>query len=631
MDKNKELTKFKQHLENESINDVDNQQFIGLTSDFIKNEGNKNILKTCITAGIVNELKTLNQNQSNLNKNNLVSNLASKLEKEHGLKLENAEWAIDAWKYILGISDEKPKNNYSEGIEKTKQPTKKPTEVNIMGHKFTKWDMIRMVVLASLAIVSIVSFSIFHSKYGDIPFLNIYKLMFLTFVLGFTIGLGIGNIISDETTLRIFGVFLLPALMYTLMHWWTFFDGHLFILGFGLILSIALVSYIYHTRKYLWIKVANGFIISIIAVGYISYIVHLSSNAILDIEGYILGISSFFIFPIIGYMVVIIKKREGKNTIILLGQKGAGKTIFTYMLYAVSKDISIETIANKSNYYDELGKFVDDKSFPSGTSMGTWNFIMMCKKTFLTEKNIFYVDCAGGIQEDILEKIYNNGDYRKFKHLENILKKTCKNVGGELEEYVNNKMLKKPISIEQITHLRDCDKGNSHNDGDKATIAFIKLIINSNKLIILVDGYELLVYFNKEHEKLNNMYTRFLRYGSVINLKKFSKVAIVITKGHLFGANKENYLDKIEVIREKYIEKCGGTIKLLEDIKQVRSKYKLFCIGVPSAECVCENCDCEIKHSENHSKCPNCNTYLPCEKYTHENEIFGVNDVINWI
>ena len=93
-----ELTKFKKYLENKSINNMDNQQFIGLTSDFIKNTLNKNILKTCINAGIVNKLKTPNQN--NFNKDSLVS----KLKNEHSLKSENAQFAIDAWVYILGLN-----------------------------------------------------------------------------------------------------------------------------------------------------------------------------------------------------------------------------------------------------------------------------------------------------------------------------------------------------------------------------------------------------------------------------------------------------------------------------------------------------------------------------------------------
>lgn len=175
--------------------------------------------------------------------------------------------------------------------------------------KFTKQDLAIALVLVVLGFFSIFSYSTFHSKYGHIPFLNADKLMYLTLILGFAIGLGAGNM-KSEVRLRIFGVFILATSLFAFIRWTPLFDAYLLELGIGLILGLILSLYAIYERKYLLVKIADGFVIGIIAFEYLLYLLLLISNAVLDVIGLIAGSVSFFIFPIIGYVVLKGEKEE---------------------------------------------------------------------------------------------------------------------------------------------------------------------------------------------------------------------------------------------------------------------------------------------------------------------------------
>lgn len=324
------------------------------------------------------------------------------------------------------------------------------------------------------------------------------------------------------------------------------------------------------------------------------------------------------------------------GTIALLGRKSAGKTTFTCMS-AVVADARLRSITMKSEGKEEddiiniKEEFVEEKLFPPGTPQGIWNLTTMKKETFLTKKRIFYVDCAGGVQIDALEKIHNSREERREEALKEVLIKIGEEEGGKLEQYVKGNMLETSISIKQAFELMEIEKDEKAKAGVKAKIAFIKSIMDSNGLIVLVDG-ERLRGLNKEIRTSNGGYTSLEYYSSVIDVKRFSKVAIVISKGHLFGVNKENYRDKLEKIRKDYIEKYPGTTQLLKAIRDANSRYKLFCIGVPSGGYKCEKCEenYEGEDYKKNPKCPECKIPLR-EKYTDISEIFGVKEVINWI
>lgn len=324
------------------------------------------------------------------------------------------------------------------------------------------------------------------------------------------------------------------------------------------------------------------------------------------------------------------------GTIALLGRKSAGKTTFTCMS-AVVVDARLRSVTMKSEGQGEddiiniKEEFVEEKLLPPGTPQGIWNLTTMKKETFLTKKRIFYVDCAGGVQIDALEKIHNSREERGEEALKEVLIKIGEEEGGELEEYVKGNMLERAISIKQAFELMEIEKDEKAKAGVKAMIAFIKSIMDSNGLIVLVDG-ERLRGFNEEIRTSNGGYGSLEYYSSVIDVKRFSKVAIVISKGHLFGVNKENYRDKLEEIRRDYIEKYPGTTQLLKAIRDANSRHKLFCIGVPSAGYKCEKCkkSYESERYRKNSMCPKCKIPLR-EKYTDTSEIFGVKEVINWI
>lgn len=297
-----ELRIFREYLKNNSEN-VDSLMLKGLLSDFVKENKKKNVLGICIEARVVDRLRVIDQDSFE------EKRLASKLENDYDLKPESALWAIKAWSYILGRSDEEPKD-----IPPQLRPipiTYPKREMNIMGFRFTKQDLAKAVVLVALGFFSIFSYSIFHSNYGHIPFLNVdNKLIYLTLILGFAIGLGFGNMMSGEVRLRIFGVFLLATSIFAFIRWTALFDAYLLELGVGLILSILLSLYTSYVRRYLWVKIADGFVIGIIAIEYLLYLVLLSNNAALDFIGFIAGFVSFFIFPIIGYAVLKGEKEE---------------------------------------------------------------------------------------------------------------------------------------------------------------------------------------------------------------------------------------------------------------------------------------------------------------------------------
>lgn len=296
-----ELLRFREYLKN-NPDDVDSVMLKGLLSDFVRGNKEKNVLRICIDAGVVDRLRVINQDGFEERK------LVSELENSHSLKPESALWAIKAWNYILGRSDEEPKDI---PLQPRPMPVTYPKrEVNIMGFRFTKQDLAIAVVLVALGFFSIFSHSMFYSKYGHVPFLNADKLTYLALILGFATGLGVGNMKSDEVGLRIFGVFIAATSIFAFIRWIHLFDAYLPELGIGLILGIILSFYAIYVRKYLWVKIADGFVISIIAIEYLLYLVFLSSNAALDVIGFIAGLVSFFIFPVIGYIVLKGEKEE---------------------------------------------------------------------------------------------------------------------------------------------------------------------------------------------------------------------------------------------------------------------------------------------------------------------------------
>lgn len=329
------------------------------------------------------------------------------------------------------------------------------------------------------------------------------------------------------------------------------------------------------------------------------------------------------------------------GTTALLGRRSAGKTTFTCMSDVVA-DARVRSVTMKSEgtKEDDIIKikedFVGEKLLPPGTPMGIWNLTMIKKETFLTKKKIFYVDCAGGVQMDALEKIYNGiSEKRGRESLKEVLIKFAEKEAGELEEYVKGTILRKPISIRQAFELMEIEKDKvrvaKEKSEAKAKIAFIKSIIDSDSLIVLMDG-EGLRGFYEEDRTSKGMFSSLTYYSFIIDIKRFSKVALVISKGHLFGVNKENYKDRLEEIRRNYIEKYPGTKQLLNAIRGANSKYRLFCIGVPSSGYTCEKCEkiYEREPYRKNPKCPECGFPLR-EKYTDTSEIFGVKEVINWI
>ncbi|MBN1762938.1 MAG: hypothetical protein JW878_07695 [Methanomicrobia archaeon] len=170
--------------------------------------------------------------------------------------------------------------------------------------KFTKRDLVRAIVLGLLGGLSILFFSIFHSKYGYIPYLNVDKLNYLTPILGFIIGLSVGNYESDEIRLRMFGVFILAISVFALVKWYPFFSGYLLELGLGLFLGLVTSFYAIYVHNYILVKISNGLVMCVISVEYILYLLVLIDGRVLDIEGIICGFSSLLIFPIVGYLVL---------------------------------------------------------------------------------------------------------------------------------------------------------------------------------------------------------------------------------------------------------------------------------------------------------------------------------------
>ncbi|MCK4307952.1 sulfite exporter TauE/SafE family protein [candidate division WOR-3 bacterium] len=485
--------------------------------------------------------------------------------------------------------------------------------LNDQHRNITKQDLAIAVALVVLGFFSIFSYSTFYSKWGAIHFLNATYLMF---ILGFIVGLGVGNYIkSDEVRLRVFGVFIVVTSIFVFIRWRVHFYAHLPELGIGLILGVISFYAIYALRKDLWKKIGDGLIISIIAVLYLSYLIFFRSNAALDVKGFVVGLVPLFV-SIIGYAVLmgVVQK---VTTVALLGMASAGKTTFTCMCNSEKLDFFLDSMdfvdrqsGGKNKMIEARKEFEEDKLFPVSTPEVEWSLVIMERETRLTKDRVLYVDCSGAQQKKIFE------DLQK-KHFESdALKKVLGEYISDLGVEEQSMLMSKPISTDLCSILEK--KG-----GMDLKIAFIKCIMDSDRLIILVDGGELREHH--EDKKIQYLFDSMTYYASIIRSLKPRKVAIVVSKGDKFGVNDKNYNERIKTVRD-YFNNSPGANQLIKAIKSVyNSDYEFFSVGVPSDGFICKKCNEDCDEGE---KCPSCGE-KPREK--HASKIFGVKEVINWI
>lgn len=324
------------------------------------------------------------------------------------------------------------------------------------------------------------------------------------------------------------------------------------------------------------------------------------------------------------------------GTTALLGRRGAGKTTFTCMYSAVANifpwPITMPLEGAEEDEKNEIIRivrdFVEEKLLPPETPSRIWNLTWIKKESFLTKKKIFYVDCAGDVQIEALKEIHDKIREGSGKDsLGEVLTEIFKKEGNdEFKKFVKNDILKKPFSISQSHALAEIKADIKA----KVKIAFVKSILDSDRLIVLVDGAELRSHFEPDRTP-EDLYDTLIYYSFIINAMRPFKVALVISKGHLFGVNKENYRDRLEEIRRDYIEKYPGTKQLLNAIRGANSHLKIFCVGVPSAGYKCKICGRSYERVTHAGKRPSCCDTPTREIYTDRSEIFGVEKVINWI
>ena len=480
---------------------------------------------------------------------------------------------------------------------------------------FIKRELAIAAVLVVLGFFSIFSYSTFYSKYGAIPFLNATCLMF---ILGFIVGLGVGNIKSDEVRLRVFGWFILVTSIFVFIHWRALFYTHLPELGIGLIVGVISFYAIYALGKDLWNKIGDGLVIGIIAIIYLSYLMLFRSNAALEVGGFIEGLVPLFV-SIIGYAVlrVVVQK---VTTVALLGMASAGKTTFACICDSEKLGFNLDSMdfvgrafVVKNKIGEARKEFEEDKLFPVSTPENEWSLVIMERETRLTKDRVLYVDCSGAQQKKIFEDLQK----KRFEKdpLKEVLREYISDLGEDEQSHLEP-LLSKPIST-------DLYSGLAKEGGMDLKILFIKCIMDSDRLIILVDGGELREHY--EAKKIQYLSDSMTYYASIIKLLRPRKVAIVVSKGDKFGVNDKNYNERIKIVRD-YFDNSPGANRLIDTIKSVyNSNYEFFSVGVPSDGFICKKCN---KDCDDGEKCSSCGE-KPREK--HASKIFGVKEVINWI
>ncbi|MBN1762939.1 MAG: hypothetical protein JW878_07700 [Methanomicrobia archaeon] len=316
------------------------------------------------------------------------------------------------------------------------------------------------------------------------------------------------------------------------------------------------------------------------------------------------------------------------GTTALLGRRSAGKTTFTCMCYSVADTLPWSTtfqpeITDETDILKILDDFISEKLLPPETPRRIWNLTSIPVVSRLYDEEILYVDCAGDIQMEALKEIYDNIEKKGRKgSLKLILSNiSAREKNEELNDFVDSFILKKSFSRSQAKEL-----GKIKADIKvKVKIAFVKSIFDANRLIVLVDGSELR---NWQEGGTEGLYESLNIFTKIIEEIKFSKVAVVISKGHLFGVNKDNYKSRLEFIEREYLKKYPGTKSL---INARFNRIKVFCVGVPSAGYKCEICKRFYPRESYYIERPWCCDIPTRETYTDINEIFGVEQIMNWL
>lgn len=296
----------------------------------------------------------------------------------------------------------------------------------------------------------------------------------------------------------------------------------------------------------------------------------------------------------------------------LIGHGDVGKTTFACMC----RSIGSFTLNSYSNYLEEaISEFMINDRLPQSTKLIDWDIGRIERETLFNKCSINFIDCAGQLQKDIFEELKLLARDIRFKNEKIDFGKPAKNILTDIPSDIIYNVLKsfnKPISqwIDILPHLEKLSDSDEFNVNDTIIpkLFFLKIFKDANKLILAINGDWLQEWENDEYKR-SQLFAQFNDYSDLLYLKKknVNKVALMITKGYLFGIKKANISNRpkkdVDKKFKKFLEEYGTQMK--KELNGV-GKWKSFFVGVPS-----------------HPDDP--------QKHAGKNEIFGVEELINWL
>lgn len=323
----------------------------------------------------------------------------------------------------------------------------------------------------------------------------------------------------------------------------------------------------------------------------------------------------------------------------IIGGSGAGKTTFACMCDSLSDGIMANGL---TKYFEErkegfklrneLPGAVEAKNSVKKagyTPRPEWDFVKVEQETLFRGWNISYVDCAGELQTEILEKLLDlaepkmMGSRSKEDPFSKILGEILSNENRKLREYVKANINRPIFEWGKRLKIED-EKSKEYIERDRddsiPKILFLKALKDADRLIFTINGEHLKDYWiwTRGHEGLSDkerkekedsisaLYNQLKAYSAILNFKRnaVNKVAIMITKSYKFGVTKTQKQYEKELL-EKFEEFLENVSRLKEELRWTHRG--IFCVGVPGVQ--------------------------GKEEIEHEgvDKIFGVKELINWL
>jgi len=296
----------------------------------------------------------------------------------------------------------------------------------------------------------------------------------------------------------------------------------------------------------------------------------------------------------------------------LIGHGDVGKTTFACMCRSTGSF----TLNSYSNYLEKASReFMINDLLPQSTKLIDWDIGRIERETLFNKCSINFIDCAGQLQKDIFEELKLLARDIAFKNEKIDFEKPAKNILTDLPSDIIYNVLEsfnKPISqwIDILPHLEKLSDSNEFNVDDTIIpkLFFLKFFKDANKLILAINGDWLQEWEIDEYKRLQ-LFDQFNDYSDLLSLKKkkVKKVALMITKGYLFGIKKANISNRptkdVDKKFKKFLKEYGNQME--NELERV-GRWKSFFVGVPS-----------------HPDEP--------QKHAGKNEIFGVEELNSWL